>query len=120
VHWDQVNVPQMPYLTMIHTGEKRVRQEDGTPVLTLLYHVLIYTAAGLDPNVIPETQMNNQLDALDQAVKAIGSDIGENRQTLGGLVYKCSPLGPVFVDPGDTDGKGVAAVPFEILLAWYT
>ena len=28
----------------------------------------------------------------------------------------CYPLGPVFVDTGDTDGKAVAAIPFQILV----
>jgi hypothetical protein len=43
----------------------------------------------------------------------------QGRQTLGGLVYWAQPRGRVFVDPGDTDGKGVAAVAFEILAPWF-
>lgn len=118
-HWDQVAGAELPFLTMIRTGEDRIRQSDGTPVIKFTYNVFIYTMTG-DLSVVPETAMNGLLDALDQAVKAAGSDIMENRQTLGGLVYWCQPRGHVFVDAGETDGKGVSAVPFEILMPWFT
>jgi hypothetical protein len=119
VHWDQVvGAGQMPFMTMLEFGEQRIRQTDGTPIIKLYPKVLIYTVTG-DPTVVPGVQMNNLLDALDLAVRAVNSDIMENRQTLGGLVYDCYPLGRTFVDAGDVDGKGVAVVPFEILLPWF-
>lgn len=121
IMWDQINDnDQLPYITQLHTGEERIRQSDGTPALKLFWHVFVYMSAGLDPTVIPETQMNTLLDAVDSAVMAQKADIGENRQTLGGLVYYCYPRGRVFVDPGDTDGRGVAMIPFEILTSWFT
>jgi hypothetical protein len=119
VHWDQVTgAAQLPFLTMLKTGEERIRQEDGTPIIKLFYTVFVYMMTG-DLSGIPETQMNNLLDAVDQMVKAVGSDQFENRQTLGNLVYYCQPRGHAFVDPGDTDGKGVAAIKFELLAAWF-
>ena len=119
IHWDQVNDgDQLPFMTMVKTGEMRIRQEDGTPSIKFFYHVLAYMMTG-DPSVVPEIMMNGLLDNMDQAVKATGSDIMQNRQTLGGLVWNVTPLGRVFVDNGDTDGKGVAAVPFEILAPWF-
>ena len=61
--------------------------------------------------------MNTMLDAIDAAVAPSGADaLAGNRQTLGGLVSHCYPLGPVFVDTGDLDGKAVAAIPFQILV----
>lgn len=119
-HWDQVNgVGQLPFLTNLKTGEQRIRQENGTPAIKFFYHVFVYTMAG-DQVATPETSMNDLLDALDAAVQARGSDVMENRQTLGGLVWYCNPLGRAFVDCGDVDGKGVAMVPFEILTPWLT
>lgn len=118
-HWDQVNGPgQFPFLTNLKTGEQRIRQTDGTPALKLFYHVFIYTMAG-DLSVIPEMDMNALQDSLDKAVQATGSDLMENRQTLGGLVYYCYPVGRTFVDTGDVDGKGVAMTPFELLAPWF-
>jgi len=120
VHWDQVNETQMPFLTMLKTGERRERQDEGLPILALEYHVLVYTSAGLDPDDVPDTTMNALLDAIDQAVKPTGGDaLNGNKQTLGGLVSHCYPLGSVFVDTGDVDGKGLVSIPFEILMAWY-
>ena len=117
VHWDQVNETQMPFLTMLKTGEVRSRQSEGLPALTVNVHVFIYMSAGMDQDDIPDSAMNGLLDALDAAVAPAGADaLNGNRQTLGGLVAHCYPLGPVFIDTGDIDGKAVAAIPFQILV----
>jgi hypothetical protein len=117
VHWDQVNETQMPFLTMLKTSEMRNRQGEGLPALIINTHVFIYMSAGMDPEDVPDTAMNALLDAVDAAVAPSGADaIGGNKQTLGGLVAHCYPLGPVFIDSGDTDGKAIAAIPFQILV----
>jgi len=117
VHWDQVNETQMPFLTLLKTGEVRGRLNEGLPTLTINAHVFIYMSAGMDPADTPDTAMNALLDAIDAAVAPTGADaLGRNRQTLGGLVSHCYPFGPVFIDTGDIDGKAVAAIPFQILV----
>ena len=117
VHWDQVNETQMPFLTMIKTGEQRGRQTEGLPSLTINAHVFVYLSAGLDPEEVPDSAMNALLDAIDTAAAPRGADaLNGNKQTLGGLVAHCYPFGPVFVDTGDVDGKAVAAIPFRILV----
>jgi hypothetical protein len=117
VHWDQVNETQMPFLTMLKTGEVRGRQNEGLPTLTINAHVFVYLSAGLDPEDTPDTAMNALLDAVDAAVVPSGADaMNGNKQTLGGLVAHCYSFGPVFIDTGDIDGKAVAAIPFQILV----
>ena len=117
VHWDQVNETQMPFLTMLKTGELRARQTEGLPTLTINAHVFIYMSAGMDPEDTPDTAMNALLDNIDAAVAPAGADVlNGNRQTLGGLVAHCYPVGPVFIDTGDVDGKAIAAIPFQILV----
>lgn len=117
VHWDQVNETQMPFLTMLKTGEVRARQSEGLPTLTINAHVFIYMSAGMDPQDTPDTAMNGLLDSIDAAVAPAGADaLNGNKQTLGGLVAHCYPFGPVFIDTGDVDGKAVAAIPFQILV----
>jgi hypothetical protein len=117
VHWDQVNETQMPFLTVLKTGEVRARQAEGLPTLTMNTHVFVYLSAGMDPEDVPDTAMNAVLDAIDAAVVPGGADaLNGNKQTLGGLVSHCYPLGPVFVDTGDVDGKAVAVIPFQILV----
>ena len=115
VHWDQVNETQMPFLTMLKTGEVWGRQNEGLPTLTINAHVFVYMSAGMDPEDVPDTAMNALLDAVDAAVVPSGADVlSGHKQTLGGLVAHCYPLGPVFIDTGDIDGKAVAAIPFQI------
>jgi hypothetical protein len=117
VHWDQVNETQMPFLTMLKTGEVRGRQSEGLPTLTINVHVFVYLCAGMDPEDVPDAAMNALLDAIDAAVLPSGADaLNGHRQTLGGLVAHCYPFGPVFIDTGDIDGKAVAAIPFQILV----
>lgn len=119
ISWDQVNETQMPFLTMLKTGEDRARKSDTLPLTTLTYHVFVYLSAGMDPDDVPDTAMNALLDAIDAAAApSTPDDRAQGKQTLGGLVDHCYPLGPVFVDTGDVDGKGVAAIPFEILVPW--
>src|SRR5579885_2911056 len=81
VHWDQVNETQMPFLTMLKTGEVRGRQAEGLPTLTINAHVFIYMSAGMDPDEVPDSAMNALLDAIDAAVTPSGADaVGANRQ----------------------------------------
>lgn len=117
IHWDKVNQTQMPFLTMLKTGEDRQRQ-GSLGVLILKIHVFVYLSAGMDPDDVPGAAMNALLDAVDAAVAPTGSDELPEMQTLGGLVDHVWPLGEVFVDTGDVDGKGVAAIPFEIAVPW--
>jgi hypothetical protein len=122
IPWDHVNETQMPFLTMLKTGEGRLRQDDGAeglPILTLRFRAFIYISAGMDPDDVPDTAMNALLDALDATVKPSGTDLLANRQTLGGLVSHCYPLGRADIYTGDVDGKGIAAIPFEILTGWF-
>ena len=117
VHWDQVNETQMPFLTMLKTGEQRGRQSESLPTLTINAHVFVYLSAGMDPEDVPDSAMNTLLDAIDVAVAPRGADaLNGNKQTLGGLVAHCYSFGPAFVDTGDVDGKAVAAIPFQILV----
>jgi len=84
VHWDQVNETQMPFLTVLKTGEVRGRQSEGLPTLTINAHVFVYLSAGMDPEDTPDTAMNTLLDAIDAAVAPGGADaLNGNKQTLG-------------------------------------
>lgn len=120
-HWDQVSGNnQLPFMTMLQgTEDRRRRTATALPDIVFNVHVFVYTSAGLDSEDVPATSMNALLDALDAQVVPAGSDLAENRQTLGGLVTSVYALGSTFVDTGDIDGVGVAAVPFQIVAPWY-
>ena len=46
MHWDQVDETQMPFLTMLKSGEQRGRQSEGLPTLTTNTHSFVYLFRG--------------------------------------------------------------------------
>jgi hypothetical protein len=106
-----------PFLTIIRPGERRQGLVRGLPDVTLKVVVVIYTTGALDPNSIPDIQMNALLDAIDGTISPTSSDILAGwQQTLGGLAQSCFPVGEVVQINGDAepDGIGMALIPFEI------
>lgn len=115
--WEQV--PQKPALCIGDYDEDVVQKGyDSPPKQTLEMRIAIYTESpGLNPldqtGIVPATQMNNLLDALNVS---LNPDIMTGKQTLGGLVAHCWIEGKIFKDPGDLDGQGLAIVPVKILV----
>lgn len=73
----------------------------------------IYSNSGKDPDAVPETALNNLLDAV-QSVFQPDSPTGQF--TLGGLVSWCRMVGKVDKQPGDASGQAIAAADVEILV----
>ena len=77
--------------------------------------VLIYNDVGpANPNVIPESFINDALDAIDGLLKGDNPLVKKN--TLGGLVEACFIEGTVAFSSGDVTGKAAVAVPIRIIL----
>lgn len=81
--------------------------------LTIKAEAIISSNAGEDPDVIPETALNNFLDAI-QASLAPDSPTGQF--TLGGLVGWCRMVGKIDKDPGDIGPIAVAIADIEIIV----
>lgn len=112
--WSDVNPADKPAVFLVQRPQKYVQGGGNLPQkVTLEAQIIIYTNAGKDPNVVPSTEMNALLDAIDTA---IGWKPVPGQQTLGGLVTSCWIEGDVFIDPGDLDGDGVAIIPVKILV----
>lgn len=79
---------------------------------TISAEIWIYTKAGEDPDAVPETALNNLLDAV-QAVFA-PDDPHAGRFTLGGLVTWCRLEGKVEKEPGDSGGQAIAVADVQI------
>jgi hypothetical protein len=73
---------------------------------TIAAEIWIYSKAGEDPNEVPETALNNLLDAVQAAFTP--DDPHAGRFTLGGLVEWCRLEGKVEKDPGDIGGQAIA------------
>ncbi len=112
--WTDVNASQKPAIFIAQRGESYHQGSEATPQkVTLKADIFIYTNAGKDPNVVPATQINSLVDAVDAALA--GSPV-TGQQTLGGLVSHCWIEGDIVIDPGDMDGDGVAMIPIRILI----
>jgi hypothetical protein len=75
---------------------------------------LLYTDVGTDENLIPMTQINQFIEAIEAALAPDTPIL--NRFTLGGIVFNCMLEGEGIRAAGDTTGKSVAAIPIKIIL----
>lgn len=112
--WSDVPPSSKPALFLYEGDTEYVRGSEAVPQkVTLSAQILIYTSNGKDPNVIPATQLNDLMDAID-TVLAPSPVTG--LQTLGGLVSHCWIEGKVIVATGDLDGNGLAVIPIKMLV----
>lgn len=79
---------------------------------------IIYQATGKDKKAVPATENNLILDGIRKVLAPKPTDPGfpDDRNTLGGLVYKVFISGRVFKDPGDIDDQGMMVVPIKVLV----
>lgn len=112
--WTDMNASDFPALFINQRDNSYVRDGEHVPAkVTLEADIIIYTNAGLDPNVIPATELNQLIDAVDAV---LAPDPVTEKQTLGGLVSHCWIEGQILVVPGDTDGIGLAMIPVKMLV----
>lgn len=106
-----------PALFLISTAETfEPRPARQLPPKQLIdVQVWVYTDGGKDPDVAPEIELNNALDALE---RALAPSIMAGVQTLGldGLVSHCWIEGTIERYPGALDGVAKAIVPIKILM----
>lgn len=115
--WTDVPQDQRPalFIQQKKNSYSRAAQGESAPQKVTLNAILwIYTYHNVgDQAVVPATDMNNLLDAIDRALQ--GSAM-TGLQTLGGLVSHCWIEDDVDFDAGDIDGDGVATIPVKILV----
>jgi hypothetical protein len=108
------DVSSQPALFLRSEDEESEWPQGPLQTLTLRAEAYIYSNAGANPDVVPETMLNNLLDAIDAAM---APDNAQSRLfTLGGLVAWCRIVGRIEKDTGDLDGQAMARVPIEILV----
>ncbi|QXX74239.1 hypothetical protein [Methylovirgula sp. HY1] len=105
---------QTPALVLVGDSEIYVQPAPSQPIRTMMLKALVYFDCGSDENAIPDQQLNNALDAIDQAL--VPDDFQSDRCTLGGLVFVAEIEGKVIRAPGDVTGKSLALVPIKLVL----
>jgi hypothetical protein len=109
LRWGEVD--SQPAL-FLRGADESLEYQNILQVQTIDAEIWIYSRAGENPSVVPETALNNLLDAV-QSVFAPDAP-GTGRFTLGNLVHWCRMEGRIIKDPGDTDNQAIARVPVQI------
>jgi hypothetical protein len=76
-------------------------------------YAILYNDVGTDDTQVPNTIINNALDAIEAAM--VPDDVINGTFTLGKLVQSCTIDGESQRSSGDTTGKALAVVPIRIL-----
>ena len=80
---------------------------------TIRAEYIVSTDVGQDPDAIPETALNNFLDALQAALEP---DSMTGQFTLGGLVGWCRMVGKIEKSTGDLGTIGIVVGDIEIIV----
>jgi hypothetical protein len=108
-------VPEQPAMFLRKGNERLEYAETSLQMQTMRAEVWLASNFGKDPEFVPETPLNNLLDAMQYGVFAPDNP-QTNTFTLGGLVYWCRISGEIEVIPGDLDGQAVAIADVEIIV----
>jgi hypothetical protein len=109
-HWNDVSA--QPALFLRSADEDLEYVQTVMQKQTIAGEIWIYSNAGQSPDTVPETALNNLLDAVQAAFAP--DDQRSNRFTLNGLVEWCRLEGKIQKDPGDTGGQAIAVAEVQI------
>ncbi|QAY96707.1 hypothetical protein CWB41_14005 [Methylovirgula ligni] len=110
------NVKNTPALVLAQAGQDYERKSVNLPPTRRLtvYAILYNVIDPNDQNSLPETPINNALDAIDAALKPQPYGLGQ--ETLGGIVDAVYSEGKVQEAPGDFTGQAIAILPIILML----
>lgn len=113
--WADFNPPQKPCICISMRDNDYKRESEACPsVITMEADIFIYTTNSDADGVVPATQMNALLDAIDVAMRPDNMVMG--LLTLGGLVSHCWIEGRNIVENGDLDGDGIAVISIKMIV----
>jgi hypothetical protein len=98
----------------LRSQEEEPKYDEMYQELTMKAEIFIVSNAGADPDAVPETALNNFLDAIQQAMKP--DEPSFTRYTIGGLVHWCRINGKIDKDTNDLGTQAIAAADVEIIV----
>lgn len=111
--WSNVDAADQPAMYLIHYGDSVVQKQSfGLPKYTFHFVIMIYIRADAGPDAVPDTVINQMLDAIGLALQSIPP--GE-KQTLGGLVENAWVEGEILIDSGILDQQCVIQIPVKVV-----
>ncbi|GEM_PF-5556369 len=115
--FDEVAAGDYPYLILMQDREiiDPTMQQGGSPAAEhrMQFKVMLYAIGDGTENTVPATQLNNMLDAIEDALRPRG--LQSRYQTLG-LSYVMWTVinGPIEYDGGAYGNFGIAVIPIEV------
>lgn len=112
------DVAAQPALFLRHVSDETKHQGIGMPgFVTMECEAWLYANGGKDEDAVPETELNDLLDAVEAA---IAPPPGTDTQTLGGIVLHAFIEGTTKMHPGDIGGQAIAVVPIKVIVPNFT
>lgn len=116
-HWqppDLMSPSDRPALFQVQTGENANKPAVNalpTKWSPLTVDLVVYTSGSTDPGVVPSTELNALLDAVETALKSVTPGLN---QTLGGKVLYCRIEGKVEICENVIGSIALAVVPVAL------
>lgn len=110
-HWDDVSPSQQPAIYLAQDTQQAT-QAKGMPMIYVLGAKLWLYAHRDTNDIVPSTQINNILDAIDAILTP--NPTPEYKQTLGGVVEHCWINGAIITDEGTLGNQSIAIVPISM------
>lgn len=113
--YDQVDGVLMPALYQTQTGETYEETIIGLPgKRTMHFSLFLYTCDPQQPDVVPSTQLNNMITAVETCLAPC---VINGKITLGGLAANVWIDGNIEIYEGVTqDGKSIAIIPVAAII----
>lgn len=112
-HYNELRPADQPALFLSPRSQSVAQKRGLPPVWTIDVSVYVYVKrSGND--VVPDTQMNTILDAIEAALNPAG---GVEVQTLGGLCDHAWIEGAIETDEGVLGDQAIAIIPIRILVS---
>ena len=114
--WSDVPAAMRPACFLFEGGSETYTGAATEPAKRALSVRLFIYVDAHDPATVGAVQLNDIMDALDDALAPSGADLTLGRCTLNGTAHRCAIEGKPLKDPGDLDGDGLLLVPITIVL----
>lgn len=114
--WDEAVSKPALYQGQTLEGEAYSGDLTALPQHAMFFPITVYIDTGLDPNTVPDTVLNNLLDAIDTTLAPKPYAPNEPPGTLNGIVSYARVEGEIIRMPGYLDGQGKVLLTIKVLV----
>ncbi len=118
VPWDQLTNQKQPLIVLVEPSEDVTHRRGQQSAVKLTVKCLRYMQGSTEADANPTNseKLNDFIKGLRTALLPYGAGIGQNVNTLNGLVSDCGIQGKIIKDAGTLDGQMSALVPIVVTI----